>query len=116
MSSFPAYRPRRLRRTAALRKLVRETVLAPSQLVLPLFVRAGTGVRTPVASMPGVAQTSVDEMLEDAREAAALGVGGVLLFGIPEHKDEEGSSAWDDNGPVQEAVRMLKRELPELVV
>ncbi len=116
MSSFPAYRPRRLRRTAALRKLVRETVLAPSQLVLPLFVRAGTGVRVPVASMPGVAQTSVDEMIKDARDAASLSVGGVLLFGIPEHKDEEGSSAWDDNGPVQEAVRALKRELPELVV
>lgn len=116
MSSFPAYRPRRLRRTEALRRLVRETVLSPSQFVLPLFVRAGTGVRLPVSSMPGVAQTSVDEMLKDAREAASLGVGGVLLFGIPEHKDEEGSSAWDDNGPVQEAVRALKREVPELVV
>ena len=116
MPSFPEYRPRRLRRTAALRNLVRETRLAASQLVLPLFVRAGTGVRQPVASMPGVSQTSVDEMLLDARAAAALGVGGVLLFGIPAHKDAEGSAAWDDAGPVQDAVRALKRELPELVV
>ena len=116
MPSFPDYRPRRLRRTAALRNLVRETVLVPSQLVLPLFVRPGTGLRQPVASMPGVSQTSVDEMLRDARAAAEAGVGGVLLFGIPEHKDAEGSSAWDDEGPVQQAVRALKRELPQLVV
>jgi porphobilinogen synthase len=116
MPSFPEYRPRRLRRTSALRNLVRETVLAPSQLVLPLFVRAGSGVRQAVSSMPGVSQTTVDEMLKDARAAAALGVGGVLLFGIPPHKDDEGSAAWDEAGPVQEAVRALKRELPELVV
>jgi porphobilinogen synthase len=116
MPSFPQYRPRRLRRTAALRALVRETLLAPSQLVLPLFVRPGSGVRQPVSSMPGVHQTSVDEMLNDARTAAEQGVGGVLLFGIPAHKDAEGSSAWDDNGPVQQAVRALKRELPQLVV
>jgi porphobilinogen synthase len=95
---------------------VRETILAPSQLVLPLFVRSGSGLRTPISSMPGVSRTSVDVMLEDARAAAALGIGGVLLFGIPDHKDEEGSAAWDDKGPVQEAVRALKRELPELVV
>jgi porphobilinogen synthase len=116
MPSFPEYRPRRLRRTAALRALVRETVLVPSQLVLPLFVRPGSGVRQPVSSMPGVHQTSVDEMLTDARAAAEQGVGGVLLFGIPAHKDAEGSSAWDDEGPVQQAVRALKRELPQLVV
>jgi porphobilinogen synthase len=116
MPSFPQYRPRRLRRTAALRALVRETLLAPSQLVLPLFVRPGSGVRQPVSSMPGVHQTSVDEKLADARAAAEQGVGGVLLFGIPAHKDAEGSSAWDDEGPVQQAVRALKRELPQLVV
>jgi porphobilinogen synthase len=96
--------------------MVRETLLAPSQLVLPLFVRPGSGVRQPVSSMPGVHQTSVDEMLVDARAAAEQGVGGVLLFGIPAHKDAEGSSAWDDEGPVQQAVRALKRELPQLVV
>jgi porphobilinogen synthase len=116
MPSFPDYRPRRLRRTAALRNLVRETVLAPSQLVLPLFARPGQGVRQPVGSMPGVCQTSVDELVKDARAAAEAGVGGVLLFGIPAHKDARGSSAWDDEGPVQQAVRALKRELPQLVV
>jgi porphobilinogen synthase len=114
--SFPQYRPRRLRRTAALRNLVRETWLQPSQLVLPLFVRSGSGLRQPVESMTGVCQTSVDEMLVDAREAAALGVGGVLLFGIPDHKDATGSEAWNSGGPVQQAVRALKREVPELVV
>ena len=116
MPSFPAYRPRRLRRTDALRSLVRETMLAPSQLVLPLFVRPGTGVRVPVSSMAGVSQTSVDELVRDATAAADQGVGGVLLFGIPEHKDEQGTSAWDDEGPVQRAVRALKEEVPGLVV
>ena len=116
MPTFPAYRPRRLRRTAALRRLVRETVLHPSQLVLPLFVRSGSGFRQPVESMPGVDQTSIDEMLVDARQAASLGVSGVLLFGIPDHKDATGSEAWNDDAPVQQAVRALKRELPELVV
>jgi porphobilinogen synthase len=116
MPSFPEYRPRRLRRTPALRALVRETTLLPSQLILPLFVRSGSGIRQPVSSMAGVCQTSVDEMLVDAREAAALGVGGVLLFGLPDTKDATGSSAWDDDGPVQQAVRALKRELPQLVV
>jgi porphobilinogen synthase len=113
---FPAVRPRRLRRTAALRRLMRETRLAPSQLVLPLFVRSGRGVRQPVGSMPGVAQTSVDELLRDAEAAAEAGVGGVLLFGIPDRKDEVGSGAWDPRGPVQEAIRELKRALPDLVV
>ena len=116
MPSFPDYRPRRLRRTPALRALVRETLLAPSQLVLPLFVRAGKGLRQPVSSMPGVSQTSVDEMLRDAEAAAKAGVGGVLLFGIPEVKDATGSGAWDDEGAVQQAVRALKQELPQLVV
>jgi len=99
-----------------LRNLVRETVLVPSQLVLPVFARSGKKVRLPVASMPGVHQTSVDELVNDARVAAEAGVGGVLLFGIPDHKDATGSSAWDDEGPVQQAVRALKRELPQLVV
>ena len=116
MAHYPLYRPRRLRRTEALRRLVRETHLRPSQLILPLFVRSGTGIRKPIGSMPGVCQTSIDEMLADARAAHAAGVGGVLLFGIPDHKDATGSSAWDDQGPVQAAVRALKREVPELVV
>jgi porphobilinogen synthase len=84
--------------------------------VLPLFVRSGDGIREPVGSMPGVDQTSVDEMLRDAREAAELGVGGVLLFGIPDRKDATGSEAWNDEAPVQQAVRALKKEVPELVV
>jgi porphobilinogen synthase len=113
---FPEHRPRRLRKTAALRRLVRETRLSADQFVLPLFVRSGKGIRKPIEAMPGVAQTSIDEMLTDAREAAALGIGGVLLFGIPDTKDAKGSSAWDEHGPVHEAVRALKRELPELVV
>ena len=116
MSSFPAYRPRRLRRTAALRRLVRETHLGAAQLILPLFVRSGRNVRQLVGSMPGVAQTSPDEMLRDAEAAAEAGVGGVILFGIPDVKDDTGSGAWDDAGPVQTGVRSLKRELPELVV
>src|SRR3954462_8473479 len=116
MPSYPSYRPRRMRRTESLRRMVRETQLARSQLVLPLFVRSGRGIRQAVGSMPGVCQTSVDEALRDAREAERLGIGGVLLFGIPDRKDATGSSAWDDQGPVQEAVRALKRETPRLVV
>jgi porphobilinogen synthase len=116
MSRHPEYRPRRTRRTAALRRLVRETRLDPANFVLPLFVRSGEQLRTPVGSMPGVAQTSVDELLRDAERAHAAGVGGVILFGLPDAKDAEGSAAWDAEGPVQRAVRALKRELPALVV
>jgi porphobilinogen synthase len=114
--AFPENRPRRLRKTAALRRLVRETRLSADQFILPLFVRSGTGIRKPIEAMPGVAQTSIDEMLVDARDAAAQGVGGVLLFGIPDSKDAKGSSAWADDGPVQQAVRALKRDVPDLVV
>src|SRR5689334_23218906 len=116
MPSFPSYRPRRLRRTEALRRLVRETSLNASQLVLPLFVRSGTKVRKPIESMPGVFQTSVDETLIDARIAAHAGIGGVILFGIPDHKDATGSEAWNDEAPVQQAVRALKKDVPDLVV
>jgi porphobilinogen synthase len=116
MPAFPAYRGRRLRRTEALRNLVRETTLVPSQLVLPLFVRSGFNVRRPIDAMPGVAQTSPDELLRDATDAAEAGVGGVILFGIPDTKDDTGSEAWAENGAVQLAVRLLKRELPQIVV
>src|SRR5256714_2535475 len=115
-SRFPNYRPRRLRRTAALRNLVRETQLAPAQLVLPVFVRDGKKLRRPVGSMPGVNQTSVDEMLRDAEAAAKAKVGGIILFGVPEIKDATGSSAWDEKGAVQAGVRALKKEIPDLVV
>ena len=95
---------------------MRETWLHPSQLVLPLFVRSGKGIRQPVGSMPGVDQTSVDELLRDAQAGAEAGIGGALLFGIPDRKDAIGSEAWNDDAPVQQAVRALKRELPDLVV
>src|SRR5438067_12093456 len=98
MSSFPRYRPRRLRRTAALPNLVRETHLAPSQLVMPVFVRDGKNLRRPVGSMPGVNQTSLDVMLRDAEAAAKAKVGVIILFGVPETKDASGSSAWDESG------------------
>ncbi len=114
--AFPRVRPRRLRRTAAIRQLVRETHLRASQFILPLFVRNGQGLRTPIGSMPGVSQTSVDEMLRDAEAAAKAGIGGVLLFGIPDEKDATGSSGWHEHGPVQEAVRAIKREYPDLLV
>jgi len=91
-------------------------MLAPSQLVLPLFVRDGKKLRTPVGSMPGVSQTSVDEMLRDAELAAKAGVGGVILFGIPESKDATGSEGWNEKGAVQQGVRALKKEIPEIVV
>jgi porphobilinogen synthase len=116
MSRFPAYRPRRLRRTEALRSLARETEVTPGDLILPLFAVPGAGVRRAIGSMPGVEQTSGDELLRDAEEALALGIRAVLLFGIPEHKDDAGSGAYAEHGVVQDAVRLLKRELPELLV
>jgi porphobilinogen synthase len=116
MPPFPEYRPRRLRRTESLRRLIQETHLSASQLVLPLFVRSGSKVRTPVGSMPGVFQLSVDEMLRELDEASEEGVGGVILFGLPDSKDATGSSAWDENGPVPNAVRALKKQFPQLVV
>jgi porphobilinogen synthase len=116
MASFPEYRGRRLRRTGALRNLVRETSLHPSQLVLPLFVRDGENLRRTVGSMPGVAQTSPDEAVRDVERAATAGVGGVILFGIPDTKDATGSEAWNDEGAVQKAVRLIKQEVPEIVV
>lgn len=116
MSAFPLCRPRRLRRTDALRRLVQETRLHPDQLVLPLFVRPGRKVRIPVASMPGVYQLSVDELLREAGTAVRAGVNAVLLFGLPPGKDHRASGAYARNGIVQTAVRALKREFPALLV
>ena len=113
---FPNYRPRRLRSSPALRNLVRETRLSVEQLVLPLFVRAGRKLRHPIASMPGVFQLSPDELLRESSRAHALGVPAVLLFGIPEKKDVKASGAFAKNGIVQQAVRLLKKELPSLLV
>lgn len=111
-----ARRPRRLRRTEAIRGLVRETRLTPDCFIYPLFVCEGRGVRREVGSMPGVFQLSVDEAVREAAAAKADGVPGVLLFGIPESKDPTGSLAADPEAPVQSAVRALKRELPDLIV
>ena len=116
MPNFPSYRARRLRRTEPIRALARETVVSPSDLILPLFVVPGEGVRRAIASMAGVEQTSADQLLHDAEEALALGIHAVLLFGIPEHKDETGSSGYAGDNVVSQAVRRLKRELPELAV
>jgi porphobilinogen synthase len=113
---FPRTRLRRLRRTPALRGLVRETRVDPADLVLPLFVTHAAGAQEPIASMPGVFRHSIDHAVQEAREAAALGLPGVLLFGIPAHKDPEGSGAWDDEGVVQLATRAIKEACPELLV
>jgi len=113
---FPHARPRRLRRTEALRTLVRETVLAPDDLMWPLFVVPGQKVRKPVGSMPGVHQLSVDEIVAEAQSAYEVGVRSVILFGVPEHKDPVGSGAWADDGPVPRAVRALKEKVPGMVV
>jgi porphobilinogen synthase len=113
---FPEYRPRRLRRNENFRRLVRETRLSVDQLILPLFVVPGQGVSTPVASMPAVAQLSVDRTVEECGRVRDLGIPGVLLFGIPESKDSVGSGAYDDAGVVQQAVRAIKRDVPDLLV
>ena len=111
-----ARRPRRLRRTDAIRRLVRETHLTPDCFIYPLFVCEGRGVRRAIASMPGVFQLSVDEAVKEAAAAYADGVPGVLLFGLPESKDATGSAAADPKAPVQSAVREMKRAMPDLIV
>ncbi len=113
---YPQERPRRLRRNEALRRLVRETALAPDDLVWPLFVLPGQRVRNPVKSMPGVFQLSVDELVAEAEEGYEAGVRSVILFGIPEHKDPQGTGAYAADGIVPRAVRALKERLPGLVV
>ena len=107
--SFPENRMRRLRRSESLRSLVRETALDPGDLIYPLFICPGEGVRHAISSMPGVFNLSVDEAVRDAEGAASLGIGGLLLFGLPESKDEQGSGAYDDNGIVQQGLRALKQ-------
>ena len=113
---FPATRMRRLRRTPALRGLVQETSLSPAHLIQPAFVVAGEGVREEVETMPGIERFSISELVAEATEIASLGVGAILLFGIPSAKDETGSGAYDDEGVVQMAVRALKEAHPELTV
>jgi porphobilinogen synthase len=116
MSGFPVTRLRRLRRTDTLRALVRETRLSLDDVVMPLFACPGEGVVRPVTGLEGIAQRSVDEIVREAGELAALGVRAVILFGIPEEKDEEGSGAWEDGGIVQRALRALRAEVPGLTL
>jgi porphobilinogen synthase len=113
---FPEYRPRRVRRTDNLRRMVRETQLAVDDFIYPLFVCPGKKVRKPVVSMPGVFNLSVDEAVTEARKTADAGVPAIILFGLPSKKDAVGSEAWDDNGVVQKACREIKKARPELVV
>ncbi|MEA2475107.1 MAG: porphobilinogen synthase, partial [Thermoleophilaceae bacterium] len=114
--AFPATRMRRLRRTGLLRGMVRETELTPAHLVYPMFVELGTDQRTPIEAMPGIDRLSISHAVEEAAAAHERGVPAVLLFGIPSHKDEQASGAFDDEGVVQLATRAIKDALPELVV
>ena len=113
---FPIERPRRLRATPAMRSLVRETHLQPSNFILPLFVVEGEGIRKPINSMPGNAQLSIDELVKEAEDARAHGIGGVILFGIPAEKDDEATGNYDPDGIVQRACRAIKREVKDLLV
>jgi porphobilinogen synthase len=113
---FPDYRPRRMRRPERLRALVRETRMAPSDFIYPLFLVPGTGVAREIPSMPGQFNYSVDKAVEAARAAADLGISGVILFGVPARKDAVGSESWSEKGVVQQAIRRIKKEVPELVV
>jgi porphobilinogen synthase len=115
MSTFPTVRPRRLRMRSALRRIAAETRLHPAQFVLPVFVVNGEGIRNPIRSMPGHAQLSVDQVALVAKEAEAAQIGGMIFFGIPDHKDETGSAAWDPGGPVPRAIEAVATAAPALV-
>ena len=114
--AFPVTRLRRLRRNEALRSLVRETRLTPENFVYPLFVCPGAGVRKEVRSMPGVFNLSVDEAVKEVRDVRSTGVQSVILFGLPEHKDEVATGAWAEDGIVQKAARAIKRESPDTIL
>src|SRR5712692_8802639 len=116
LMAFPTHRPRRLRRSEGLRRLVRETALSPEDFIYPLFVVEGRGIRRAIASMPGIFNLSVDHALEEARQARSLGVPAVILFGIPEKKDAKGSGAYDKDGVVQKAIAAIKAEVPQLQI
>jgi len=113
---FPRYRPRRLRANERFRRLIRETTLTIDDLIYPLFVRPGKGVRNPINSMPGCYQLSIDELIKEAKKVDALGIPGIILFGIPERKDEVGSEAYAADGIVQQAVTAVKESLPDLLI
>jgi len=112
----PLYRPRRLRESPLVRKMVRETTLRTSDLIYPLFTLSGRGVREPIASMPGQFRLSIDELLKECKDAQSMGIPGVLLFGIPQEKDARGSEAYADDGIIQQAVRAIKETIPDLLV
>jgi porphobilinogen synthase len=113
---YPDYRPRRLRRNETLRRMTRETRLSVDNLILPLFVVPGKRIRNEVRSMPGVAQLSIDNVVAECREAFDLGIPSVILFGIPEHKDDVGSGAYDEDGIIQRAIPEIKAAVPDLMV
>jgi porphobilinogen synthase len=114
--THPVFRPRRLREKALFRRLTRETTLAVEDLIYPLFVTHGRGVREAISSMPGQARVSVDELVKEAKDVASMGIPGILLFGLPAHKDPRGSEAWAEDGIVQQAVRAVKDTVPDLLV
>src|SRR5689334_687956 len=113
---FPTHRPRRLRASERLRRLVRETRLSPAQFILPLFVCPGEGIKRELSSMPGNYQLSIDSLVRECAEVQSLGIGGVILFGLPETKDETASGAYAEDGIVQSAIRAVRRETPELLI
>lgn len=113
---FPYQRPRRLRKGETIRRMVRETLLSPDDFIYPLFVTYGKNIRREIKSMPGCFQESVDSIVRHAKEVYSLGIPAVILFGIPEHKDETGSGAYDPHGVVQKAIRAIKNKIPELYV
>src|SRR6478736_627224 len=114
--SFPDTRPRRLRRTPSMRRLVRETTISPDNFIFPLFVCPGKGIKNEISSLPGQFHFSVDQLAREAEEIAKLGIPSVILFGLPEKKDEVGSEAWAPEGVVQRAIRTIKKAVPELTV
>jgi len=116
MAEYPNVRLRRLRHNPIVRDMVRETHLRKSDLIYPLFVLPGSGIKNEIKSMPGVYQMSIDVLIEECKEVAALGIPAIILFGIPSHKDEVGSEAYDDNGIIQQAVRAIKKEVSNLLV
>ena len=113
---FPSHRYRRLRKNETIRRMVRETSVSPDDFICPLFVTFGKGLKKPISSMPGYFQESVDKIVKSAKEIYSLGIPSVILFGIPQHKDKIGSSAYDDHGVVQNAVRAIKDKIPDLFV
>ena len=116
MATYPTKRLRRLRYNPLIRNMVRETILTKNDLIYPLFVVPGKGIKNPVKSMPGVYQLSIDNLIKECEEVVSLGIPAIILFGIPEHKDEKGSEAYDDNGIIQKAVREIKAKVKDLVV